>query len=125
MSGKKLTNQTYVENKTSKLTNIKSKNFKIAISEPLDNNFCFKSLKKPENIRKFQAFIDETIGKKLTISEVDKMYLRTKGEIKQEINGREVVHYGKDRNPFRIFGYYNNDGYLIVTRIDPTHATHK
>ncbi|MCW0945145.1 MULTISPECIES: MAG6450 family protein [Streptococcus] len=111
--------------KGTRLTNSKNETlFKLAICEQLDNNFCFKDLKNPD-IKHLHKFIDETIGKNLTISIVDKLYLRTKGQIQQEINGRDVIHYGKDNQPFRIFGYYNSDGYFNITRIDPKHKTHK
>ena len=45
----------------------------------------------------------------------------------QKIGGieREVVHYGKDRNPFRVHGYFNNDGYFVIYKIDPSHNVHK
>lgn len=108
----------------SPLVYVKNSPFKIAICEQLDNNFCFKDLKNSD-IKHLHKFIDETIGKNLTISKVDKLYLRTKGQIQQEISGREVIHYGKNNQPFRIFGYYNSDGYFNITRIDPKHKTHK
>lgn len=106
----------------SPLTSSKNYLFKIAICEQLDNNFCFKHLKSGD-LRAFHSFIDETVGRQLTISEVDKLFLRTRGSVKQEVNGKEVIHYGKDRKPFRVFGYYNSDSYFVITRIDPKHKT--
>ncbi len=106
----------------SPLTSPKKCLFKIAICEQLDNNFCFKHLKSGD-LKAFHSFIDETVGKQLTISEVDKLFLRTRGSVKQEVNGKEVIHYGKDRKPFRVFGYYNSDSYFVITRIDPKHKT--
>lgn len=121
----KLTNSTSAPSNGGKqLTRGTGKPFKIAICEQLDNDFCFKKL-KPSDLKEFHNFIDETVEKKLTISQVDALFLRKKGDIKQDINGREVFHYGKDRKPFRVFGYYNEDGYFNVTRIDPKHKTNK
>ncbi|WP_434324887.1 MAG6450 family protein [Mycoplasma capricolum] len=31
------------------------------------------------------------------------------------------IHLGKDRNPFRLFGYLNKDNYFVLTKIDPNH----
>ncbi|MBN2959205.1 MAG: hypothetical protein JTJ17_06050 [Streptococcus gordonii] len=108
-----------------RLTNSKNETpFKLAICEQLDNKFCFKNLTS-EDIKSLHRFIDDTVGKSLTISKVDNLFLRTKGTVTQNINGRDVVHYGKNNNPFRIFGYYNQDGYFNITRIDPKHKTNK
>lgn len=124
-SKKKLTNQvTPRVDGNRKLANLKSLEFKLAISEQLENKYCFKDL-RPSDIKIFHNFLDETVGKKLTITEVDSLFLRTKGGPKQEINGRDVVHYGKGRQSFRIFGYYNQDGYFTITRIDPRHKINK
>lgn len=125
MENKKLANLTHIRDfNKSPLINEKKHLFKIAICEPLDNGYCFKKLCKNSS-KELQNFIDETIGKSLTVTKVDKLYLRKKGEVKREINGRELIHYGKDRKKFRIFGYYNNDGYFVVVRIDPNHRTDK
>lgn len=121
----KLTNSLDTSSNSEKpLTNVKKSLFKIAICEQLENNFCFKDLKSSD-LKALHNFIDETIGKGLTISEVDDLYLRKHRNPKQKVNGREVLHYGKDRKPFRVFGYYNNDSYFTVTRIDPKHKTNK
>lgn len=121
-----LTNKNFATGQPSKLTtnNNIDRIFKISICEQLDNNYCFKDLSK-EALKSFHTFIDDTVGQKLTISVVEKMYLRTKGGAKQLVNGRELIHFGKDKKPFRIFGYYNNDGYFSITRIDPKHKTNK
>lgn len=122
----KLTNQTSAERQPNKLTSDKNikKEFKISICEQLDNGYCFKNLKS-EALRNLHSFIDETVGKKLTISETEGLFLRTKGQVVQKINGRDLIHFGKDRKPFRIFGYYNSEGYFNITRIDPNHNTNK
>ena len=123
---KNLTNKKRVSSKQgARLTNSKNETpFKIAICEQLDNNFCFKNLTSAD-IKSLHRFIDDTVGRSLTISKVDNLFLRTKGAVKQNINGRDVVHYGKNKSPFRIFGYYNQDGYFNITRIDPKHKTNK
>ena len=106
------------------LTNSKNVAFQILISRQLDNKFAFKDL-NPEGIKALHSFIDDTIGKKLTITEVDKLYLRTKGGATQEINNEDIIHYGKDRTKFRVFGYYNSENYFNITRIDTKHKTNK
>lgn len=104
--------------------------FKMCIQESLDNNYCFKCMDKA-SLRALDSFITETVDKRLSITEVDSLFLRTKGHGQNyeeiTINGitRQVFHYGKNRNPFRIFGYYNEEGYLVIYRIDPKHKTHK
>lgn len=124
----KLTDKNKSDKKGTQLTNIKTKPFKIAICGSLENKFSFNELNN-RTIKQFHKFIEETIGKNLTITEVDKQYLRTKGNIKEEKNvhggKRDIMHYGKDRNSFRIFGYYNKDAYFTITRLDPKHKTHK
>lgn len=125
MAGK-LTNQTTNDNQGSRLAKTEVK-FKLSIEHALHNNFCFKKLNK-DNLMQLDRFIDETVEKGLTISEVDNLFLRKKGPKEQkEIKGikQDIVHYGKDRNPFRIFGYYSPHGYFVLTRIDPNHKTHK
>lgn len=110
----------------SKLTRVQGYPFKIAISRQLDNNFCIKDLDK-RGIRELHNFIDETVGKNLNISQVDKLYKRTRGPVEKiVVNGQtfELMHYGKDGKPFRVFGYYSEQ-YFHITRIDPKHRTHK
>lgn len=102
--------------------------FKIALTGNLFNNYGFKDL-KPEAIRAFHKFIDETVGKKLTITNAESKLLRTKGKpsYKELVNGkkRDIVHFGQGNTPFRVFGYYNDDGYFVICRIDPSHKFHK
>ncbi len=101
--------------------------FKILINNTLDNNYSFDNLNKNNGNRKFHNFIEETVGKDLTISEVDKKYKRTKGKKRQIKIGQakyELIHYGKDNTAFRVFGYYKN-GYFILTKIDPQHKFDK
>lgn len=98
--------------------------FKIAIDDCLENGYSFGKIKR-QGLKDFDKFIKETIGKNLTISQVDESFLRIKGPVKskEKIHGieREVVHYGKDRKPFRMHGYYNENGYFVLTHIDPEH----
>lgn len=126
LSGK-LTKHNKSKQKGITLTTRRTVPFKISIEESLDNKYCFKKL-KGNSIKEFHKFIEATIGKGLTITEVEQMYLRTKGPIKETISihgtDREVVHFGKDENPFRVFGYYNQD-YFVLNKIDPTHKVHK
>lgn len=125
---RQLTKKNEAKSTGSVLTNNKDKKFMICISEPLDNKFNFKKL-NPEAIKSFQRFVDKTVGENLTISKVEQLYLRTKGKPKriEMVNGvkREIYHFGKDMNPFRIFGYYKVDGYFNITKIDPNHKFDK
>lgn len=102
----------------------------MCIQESLDNKYCFKSLDKA-SLKALDFFITQTVDKGLSITEVDNLFLRTKGQgpkyEEKTINGvkRQVYHYGKDQKAFRIFGYYNEEGYLVIHRIDPKHKSHK
>ena len=99
--------------------------FKLVFSDKLDNGYELKDMTR-EYIQCFHRFLSDTVYKGLTITEVDKLYLRKAGLSKAPVivsNGHELVHYGKDRTPFRIFGYYNLDGYFVICRIDGKHAT--
>lgn len=101
--------------------------FRIAIETKLENGFEFKDM-NPENIKALQDFLDSTVYKQLTISEVDKLYLRKRGmsDAPSIFYGEEpLLHYGKDRTPFRLFGYYNSESYFVICRIDGGHKTHK
>lgn len=124
---RRLTNQNHGSNTPSKLTDNRTKTkFKISIERKLDNKFCFGCLKENE-IKLFNKFVNETVGKELTISEVETLFKRKRGnKYTMKINDKkfEIVHFGKDRSPFRIFGYYYK-GYFVITRIDPKHSTHK
>lgn len=102
--------------------------FKIALENDLHNDYSFRQL-KGDSIKNFQRFLDETVYKGLTITQVDSLYLRTKGPVKEscEINGekRDIVHYGKDRNPLRVHGYFNEKNYFVIYKIDPKHNVHR
>lgn len=133
---KKLSDIRQKENAASPLTNVKRKKFKIAFGAKLDNKFCFKSHAPNTNAKEFQKFLEQTVYKGLYISDVEDLFKRKRG--KDEISIRdvnehdvteeievEILHFGKDRNPFRIFGYYDRHSYFNITRIDPQHKTHK
>lgn len=123
----KLTNNNYKGRKGSILNRRKDIKFQIAITDQLEKDFCFKHL-KGNHLKSFQRFLNETVNKRLSISQVDDMYLRKKGSGEtKEVNNKKfnLIHYGKDQKSFRIFGYYNPDDYFVITRIDPKHKTHK
>lgn len=129
MSKKKLTTIVSNINKGSRLTDTRQKGlFKFCIERCLDNKYSFAKL-KPEAIKMLDKFIADTVGREMTISQVESEFLRKKGKVseKEVIAGveRDVFHLGKDRNKFRIFGYYNEDGYFVIHRIDPKHRYHK
>lgn len=122
---KRLTYPKSTKPKHSKLTNNKSIPFKVAFEDGLKNNYCFKHLDK-NGSKSFQSFIDSTLGR--SISEVESQFLRTKGTPKEtiQINGidYELIHFGKDRKKFRVFGYYNSDNYFVIKMLDPKHKYH-
>lgn len=115
--------------KGTKLANYKSNKFKIALGTELDNRFCFKS-KKPGKITDgLHKFLLNTVYKDLSITQVDQLYLRTKGPVKEKMKTSnsqlEILHYGFNNSQFRIFGFYDNNGYFNITKIDIDHKTHK
>ncbi|ULG71162.1 MAG6450 family protein [Macrococcus brunensis] len=78
-------------------------------------------------------FLSATVYKDLTITQVDSLYLRTKGKVKEKVsydlndpkNQLDLLHYGFDRDKFRLFGYYDEKAYFNITRIDIDHKSHK
>ena len=126
----RLTDKKEVDDTRSKnlVKNPKEKAFKFALTGSLDNEYCFKKL-RPDHVKEFHRFIDGILSKRLTISQVDNLFLRTKGKViaKEEIFGKErdIIHYGKKNSPFRIHGYLNDDGYLVICKIDPNHKVNK
>ncbi|GAB6199749.1 MULTISPECIES: MAG6450 family protein [Lactiplantibacillus] len=105
----------------------RSVKFKLAISEKLDNKFMFKDL-KPNECKRLWKFISSTVNCGLSITEVNELWLRKKGpngpKNIETFNGKErkMYHLGKDRKSFRIHGYYNEDDYFVICRVDPNHA---
>ncbi|QVK05587.1 MAG6450 family protein [Mycoplasma mycoides] len=102
--------------------------FKIAIIHELDKGFDFKSL-SVSGLKNFHNLIHDILSKKLTIAEVEKLYMRTHSKplekrwTNEQLEVREI-HLGKNRNPFRLFGYLNKDNYFVLTKIDPNHEFH-
>ena len=112
--------------KGSRLTKEDTK-FRIAFEVKLANGFEIKDMEMKHNAE-FHNFISETVYKELTISEVDKLFLRKQGlgsAPPVKYGDIELIHYGKDMKPFRLFGYYNKDGYFVVCRIDGKHKTNR
>ena len=102
--------------------------FRVALEVKLDNGYEIKDMTQ-EHVKELHRFISDTVYKGLTILEVDELYLRKEGlsdapalKYKGDI---ELVHYGKARNAFRIYGYYNADNYFVICRIDGSHQTHR
>ncbi len=123
-----LTNESTISQRGIPLVRTQNKRFRLTISINLDKNYCFQKLNK-EDLKQLDNFISETVGKDLSISEVDTLFLRNKGPVKtsETIKGkkRDVVHYGKDKKAFRIHGFYNDDGYFVIYQIDAKHKKHK
>lgn len=133
---KKLAKVNKVNPAATPLTKVKRKKFKIAFGTRLDNNYCFKSNSPNNNAKEFQKFLEETVYKGLYISDVEDLFKRKRGpkdkavlnvndEDTNEDVEVEILHFGKDRKPFRIFGYYDKNKYFNVTKIDPKHNAHK
>ncbi|WP_225048549.1 MAG6450 family protein [Lacticaseibacillus kribbianus] len=107
-----------------------TRQFILTIDHQLERHYQFKNLKTQE-IQEFSRFVAETVGKALTITQVDARFLRTKGPrgvgASETIDGARVtmVHYGRDRSPFRLFGYYDAAGYFVIHRLDPRHQYHR
>ena len=101
--------------------------FRLAIEVKLDSGYDIQDMTLV-HVKEFYRFLKDTVYKGLTVQEVDKLYLRKEGLSKATViksHGKELLHYGKDGNAFRIFGYYNAEGYFVVCRIDGGHQTHK
>jgi len=100
--------------------------FKLALESKLDRQFDFKKL-KTQDIREFDRFLTKTIGRRLTVTEVETLFLRTTGphgaKHFEQVNGiaQIVFHFSNGTRDFRVHGYYNQLGYLVVIRIDPHH----
>lgn len=109
------------------LENAKAKPFRVTFEVQLTNGYEVKDMKQAD-IKELHKFLEETVYKNLSISVVDKKYLRKQGMSNAPpvmYGDMELYHYGRDRSPFRIFGYYNEDEYFVVCRIDGSHQTHK
>ena len=89
------------------LTNVSKKNgskltktqlpFKIAFEVKLDNGYELKDMTQA-HIKEFHRFISDTVYKGLTISQVDKLYLRKGGLSDAPVvmsHNEELLHYGK------------------------------
>lgn len=127
MIRKPLTKVRNPESSGSRLDN-KKRLFEMVISSDLHAEYDFSQLKESE-LKEFHRFIKDTINKRLSITEVDTLFLRRKGPVKERecINGisRDIIHYDKGNKPFRIHGYYNEDGYFVIYQIDAKHKKHK
>lgn len=101
--------------------------FKMAIETSIEKNYCFDKISNNQGHKEFQRFINETVGKKLTISSVDELFGRPDDKAdKHSIGDTEfnVVHYGKDAKAFRVHGFYNIQGYFVILRLDTNHKVH-
>ena len=129
-SVKKLTRNTSVKEGRATILDRRSAPFRLAIERQLDNGYSFKDLRRG-GIGDFHQFIEDTVGAGLSVTEVEKLYLR-KQNLKKEhaetisVNGeeRQILHFGKDRKSFRLFGYYAGVDFVIL-RIDCNHKSHR
>ena len=102
----------------------KNERFLLSIETKLENGYEIKDMDK-DTVKELHHFVTETIEKKLSISQVDERYLRKKDSDLDDANQKNIIHYGKDGSTFRLFGYYNDKSYFVITRIDGKHKTHK
>ncbi|RXT17739.1 hypothetical protein BVJ53_07325 [Lacticaseibacillus chiayiensis] len=104
--------------------------FKLSIEHVLENNYQFKDM-RVEDIKNFSKFITSTVGRGLTITQVESSLLRTDGphgaKNIEQVDGekKEMYHFGQDRTKFRVHGYYNDEDYFVIHRIDPQHKKFK
>lgn len=124
--GKRLTAPSEASNNGIKLARAQDRPFRLSFSEYLDNGFEIKDMSR-NHLTEFHKFLSDTVYKELTISQVDQLFLRKRGmsAVPLKRGEEELIHYGKDRNPFRLFGYYNQDGYFVICRIDGNHRTNE
>ncbi|MFB9769787.1 MAG6450 family protein [Lactiplantibacillus modestisalitolerans] len=122
-----LTNKNIANTSSNKVLTSKSTvMFKIALTDALISPYTFKKA-KTEGAKGFGEFISKTVGRHLTITEVEKLFLRTDGphgaKNKEVIGGveREVFHFDNGSRQFRVHGYYNEQNYFCLCRIDPNH----
>lgn len=112
---------------TPELERAKEALFRMCFTEKLTNNYEVKDMHERDN-KAFQKFLEDTVYKKLTISQVDDLYLRKQGlgdAPPVKYGDMELLHYGKANSSFRLFGYYNKDRYFVICRIDGQHKTHR
>lgn len=121
--GQKLTGQR--QNGEAERINGKEQPFRIVLSTKLENNYEFKDLKE-RDIKEFHHFLRETVYKKLSITTVERDWLRQKGDAPPDFyqGGIEMIHLGKSASKFRLFGYYDINGCFVLCKIDPGHNTH-
>jgi len=100
--------------------------FKLILEAQLDRHFSFKQLKTQDS-RQFDLFLTKTIGRGLTITETETLFLRTMGphgakhvEQYNDVD-QDVIHFSNGTRDFRVHGYYNHLGYFVLVRIDPHH----
>jgi len=100
------------------LARVQSQPFKLCFQRPLDSRYNFKKMKQ-SGLKDLHEFMENTIGKGLSISDVDKLYLRKRG-----LAAGEEIHYGKDRHHFRVHGMYQ-EAHFVVSKIDCNHQENK
>nr|WP_307925236.1 hypothetical protein [Mycoplasmopsis bovis] len=89
---KKLTSELNLNKKTNLFHTNKEIVFKFAIVNKLDNGYDFKSLDL-DGLKKFNNFVNDILEKKMTISQVEKTYMRkrfkplVKRHIEEQDNG--------------------------------------
>ncbi|MCF6419840.1 MAG6450 family protein [Furfurilactobacillus milii] len=100
--------------------------FKLSIEGTLDSSYGFKNLRTTD-AKAFSQFLIKTVGRELTITQAEDLFLRTDGphgpKNEEEFYGetRKMMHFDNGSRDFRIHGYYNDDSYFVICRIDPHH----
>ena len=96
------------------LARVQSLPYKLCFQRSLDNKYNFKLINQ-SGLKDLHDFIENTVGKGLSISDVDALYLRKRG-----LGLSDEIHYGKDKHPFRVHGQYI-ESHFVVTKIDCAH----
>lgn len=149
--GKPLTKKDKInaeEQRISQLTNSHDAHFKVIVSHQIEPNYKFGSLNTNPRRRLTNAdtgkvykalgkFLDEST--KLTITEVETGYLRYSdprdGTYDPETKSKAQVHHlclykkgavvNRLTDRVRLHGYFRNNGYFVVTRLDWHHLVHR
>ncbi|WP_432784107.1 MAG6450 family protein [Mycoplasmopsis bovis] len=127
---KKLTSELNLNKKTNLFHTNKEIVFKFAIVNKLGNGYDFKSLDL-DGLKKFNNFVNDILEKKMTISQVEKTYMRKRFKplVKRHIEEQDMdvreIHLGKDQQKFRLFGYFNENNYFVLTKIDSKHSSNE
>lgn len=116
--GNKLTKIEKNPQETSALTD-KSKTFYVLLGNELNSEYSFYKIESGHSKALF-SFFSKTVGK--VQQYVDSTFKRPTDKNDRH-NNKQVEHY-RVNDKFRIHGYYNDKGYFVLLKIDPSHKVH-